>query len=531
MADFFSLHSGAIFFDGLLPLSKKETRLSRLQNYANQLVNFKALHKEDLPPRMAHTSSVSSAKFDVLSAVVSSNKLKALPAPTFLVPAVIEALFESRYSHLVKVIPGEADAYCADAARQTGGIIFTSDSDLLVHDLGETGKVVLFRDLESIHLPSRGKCLKIQQYHPAGIAKKFGLPDLVNLAFFMSEDHHKSFAENVKLAAKNIPSPAAFAEFAEQYGSLPRLSKLAMEEDIKGTNLSQRLSRLDPRISEIVHLVRLKGDHEARSALPETNTSTLEMYLPFILDDPTRSSAWRSGVDIRTEAYSLLRLLNPTITQVMEYDRKGTRIAGTDVILLDSCDLLNVLQERSMAWQKDIAQHQMMSKAARWRTIAMKLVCQSNIDNDKPLPSSSDINRLVTASQEGVLSWSFIHAGAQMQASLYSLRILSQISLVVCDLLQRDAKEVPGPLREITRLLDQLPTLRDLLDGSTTKVNGEAEAARTAVLDTLQGFGITQDSETPSKKKKKRKKKGEHTGDRTPPGVVWRGNNIFSNLV
>ena len=49
-------------------------------------------------------------------------------------------------------------------------------------------------------------------------------------------------------------------------------------------------------------------------------------------------------------------------------------------------------------------------------------------------------------------------------------------------------------------------------------------------MSTLQSLGITQDAEPLSKKKKKRKKKGEHTGERTPPGVAWRSNNMFSNL-
>ncbi|KAG9899600.1 hypothetical protein KCV05_g16514, partial [Aureobasidium melanogenum] len=241
----YGLKIKSVFFDGLLPLSKQNTRLSRLQSYANQLVTFKALNKEDLPSRM---DNVQSSKSDVLTAVVSSNRLKALPAPPFLVPAVIEMLLESRFSALVSVIPGEADAYCADAARKHGGVIFTSDSDLLVHDLGETGK----------------------EYHPAAIAKRFELPNLVKLAFFMAQDHHKSLTENIRLAAKNTPISAGFAEFAEEYGSLPKLSKLAMAESMNETSTTEALTRLDPRISEIIHLVRVKEVQEAPSDLQDS---------------------------------------------------------------------------------------------------------------------------------------------------------------------------------------------------------------------------------------------------------------------
>ncbi|KAK6001833.1 hypothetical protein QM012_002323 [Aureobasidium pullulans] len=520
----YGLKIKSVFFDGLLPLSKQSTRLSRLQSYANQLVTFKALNKEDLPARM---DNVQSSKSDVLSAVVSSNRLKALPAPPFLVPAVIEMLLESSFSSLVSVIPGEADAYCADAARKHGGVIFTSDSDLLVHDLGESGKVILFRDLETIHLPSRGKCLKTQEYHPAAIAKRFELQNLVKLAFFMAQDHHKSLTENVRLAAKNTPMSAGFAEFAEEYGSLPELSKLAIAES---TNTPKALTRLDPRISEIVHLVRVKEVQEAPSDLQDSEN--LNMYLPFIIDDPTRTSAWRSGVSIRAQAYSLLRVLNSSVTQVTEFERKGTRVAGTAVELDTTSSPSTMLEDCLKALQQDLTQHSSLSRAARWRAVAIKLVCQSNLDNDKPPPLSSDINRLVTGSREGVLSWSFIHASAQMQAALYSLRMLFQISTIVHNLIGGTSHEILPPLQNLITLLQDLPSLRELFDEKTSKVDGEAEAAKAAVLSTLQSLGITQDTaETSTKKKKKRKKKGEHTGDRTPPGVAWRSNNMFSNLV
>ncbi|CAD0101252.1 unnamed protein product [Aureobasidium mustum] len=523
----YGLKIKTVFFDGLLPLSKQSTRLSRLQSYANQLVTFKALNKEDLPARM---DNVKSSKSDVLSAVVSSNRLKALPAPPFLVPAVIEMLLESRFSSLVSVIPGEADAYCADAARKHGGVIFTSDSDLLVHDLGEYGKVILFRDLETIHLPSRGKCLKTQEYHPAAIAKRFELQNLVKLAFFMSQDHHKSLTENIRLAAKNTPMSAGFAEFAEEYGSLPKLSKLAMAGSMNETNTAGALARLDPRISEIIHLVRVKEAQEAPSALQDSEN--LNMYLPFIIDDPTRTSAWRSGVSVRAQAYSLLRVLNSSVTQVTEFERKGTRVAGTVVELDSTTSPSTMLEDCLKALQQDLAQHSSLSRAARWRAVAVKLVCQSNLDNDKPPPLSSDISRLVTGSREGALTWSFIHASGQMQASLYSLRMLFQISTIVHNLLEGTSHEILPPLQNLITLLQDLPSLRELLDEKTPMIDGEAEAARAAILSTLQSLGITQDTtETSTKKKKKRKKKGEHTGDRTPPGVAWSANNMFSNLV
>jgi hypothetical protein len=550
---FFFFCSKAVYFDGLLPSAKQSTRLSRLQGYANQLVTFRALHKEDLPARREIVTNTS--KLDVLSAVASSNPLKALPAPPFLVPAVIEMLLESRYSPSVSVIPGEADAYCAEAAREFGGVIFTSDSDLLVHDLGVSGKVILYRHLEAIHLPSRGKCLKTQQYHPAAIAQRFSLSNLVKLAFFMSQDHHKSISENVRLAAKDTPMSSGFAEFAEQYASLPKFSRLNMAETAVETTLSATLARLDPRISEIVHLISLENKDDVLPA-DSGDYHNLNMYLPFIIDDPTRSSAWRAGASIRLQAYMLLRLLNPHITHVTEFERKGTRIAGTVAPLTEetSNSPTTTLQDCTNSLQHTLNQQpQQLSNTETWRTVAAQFVCLSNLENDKPPPHSNDLVRLVTAAREGILSWPFIHASAQLQSCLYSLRMLFQVANLVYILLENSSsnQELLPPLKELVTLLNNLPSLRELLDEELTKESSisrggggdpgaeQLVAAKTAVATILHNLGITPHvttEETPSStkkmKKKKCKKMDEHTAsDRTsPPSVPWRGNNMFSNL-
>ena len=79
-----------------------------------------------------------------------------LPKPPFLVPAVIEALRNSQdWAPLIQVVPGEADTYCAQDVRQNGGIVLTSDSDLLVQDLGADGRVSFFWDVEYISSAAR----------------------------------------------------------------------------------------------------------------------------------------------------------------------------------------------------------------------------------------------------------------------------------------------------------------------------------------------------------------------------------------
>lgn len=137
----------AVFFDGLLPSSKEPTRFERLNSSRKQLEIFRA----NTPSLIAEPGK--GRRFTTRLPFSFSrvpDKLKALPALPFLVPAAIEALIRSQYQSQTRVVPAEADVYCAKHASLHGGTIFTSDSDLLVYDMVETTNIVLFKDIELI---------------------------------------------------------------------------------------------------------------------------------------------------------------------------------------------------------------------------------------------------------------------------------------------------------------------------------------------------------------------------------------------
>lgn len=466
---------------------------------------------------------------DLLSNVSLSARLKALPAPPFLVPAVIEAILSSRFADVTSTIPGEADAYCAQSARLSGGTIFTSDSDLLVHDLGKSGTVILFRDIETIHLPSKGTCLKTQQYQPSAIADKFGLPNLVRLAFFMTEDNHCKIAEATKLAKERNPTSDEFAEFQEQYASLPVLSTLAKEYLTQSDRpVFKLLSSLDPRISELVHQIAMQ------QAATSAEDRTLDMYLPFLIDDSTRTSAWRAGAYIRTTAYSVLRSLDPRLAIINEYERKGTRVSSTPATAFHypkelSASILE-LQE-GLKETLPSGNSTPLTIPARWRVFAAKTIYLSNVDTGKTPPSIDDLTRLITGSREGPLSWSFIHASAQMQAVLYSLRMILQISRLVAAFTEESDvdQESRIMIAELQVMLKDLPSLSDLLDVEEIGGIVQTEAAKTHITNSLLAFGVpAQTDESSTKRKKKRKKKEDHTSTTSPP--AWRSNNMFGSL-
>lgn len=261
--------------------------------------------------------------------------------------------------------------------------------------------------------------------------------------------------------------------------------------------------------------------------------TSLDMYLPFVLDDPTRSSAWRAGTSVRTLAYSLLRLLDPEISSIEEFERKGTRISNTTLTLLHIEDIGDLARQLRLSCQSTMAGRVKLSRVSKWRAIGAGLVCQTNIDNDKQPPSSIDLAQLIAGTMVGPLRWLFIHACVQMQASLYSLRILGQLLHVV--LASLDPKEQLGDtyeqLQGLSEVLSDLPNLPDLLDETVHSDKTEAEAATSAAADILQAMGVVeQEKPAASERKKKRKKKSEHMNTRSPPESAWRSNNMFGSL-
>ncbi|GAB7357083.1 hypothetical protein MBLNU459_g7896t1 [Dothideomycetes sp. NU459] len=104
------------------------------------------------------------------------------------------------------------------------------------------------------------------------------------MAFYMAEDNHRSLTEDIRLARGKRPASPDFDAFAEQYASLPILSTFLSTKTAPA--LHKILLGLDPRISELVHQVQKFGEEPS---LVTSGSASLDMYLPFLLDDPTRT--------------------------------------------------------------------------------------------------------------------------------------------------------------------------------------------------------------------------------------------------
>lgn len=416
---------------------------------------------------------------------------KALPASAFLVPAVLDALRTSKYASITSVVPGEADLFCARAALEPSRTIFTNDSDLLLYDLGTSAEVIFFHQLElqSSHGAS-DNCTTLYAHvsQPAKIASRLGLRGLRRLAFEIREDESTDLPnaimrakQSMKILAPQSPSirQDAFKKFEQEYDT-----KLSGFEAITragmpfGTDVSQG-SFLDPRVSELV----------SRGPYPSS------IFLPFLTDDFSRSSAWNASQKLRYFAYSCLVFKNSDtfLEQVSEYVRRGARIVEDDVSLLsreETIKYATTLAEKLKKFKDFLAD---FSTHAMWRPYALYEVFGWYVDSAKEPPSKDTLTAVFSGTiKDEQLSWNEVHISAQLQAVLYSLRMLYQIlSHLVVDTQEKinmgkmvrkgtltetaegyssllefryeEAMQLPTELLKLEKLLSTLPLLGELI--------------------------------------------------------------------
>jgi hypothetical protein len=96
----------------------------------------------------------------------------------FLAPALMEALRASEYAGATRIVPGEADDYCACYAQDNPrSIIFTGDTDLLLYDYPKDTLISFLKD--GTNVP--GPALKV--YSPSQICQQLNLKSLVQLGY------------------------------------------------------------------------------------------------------------------------------------------------------------------------------------------------------------------------------------------------------------------------------------------------------------------------------------------------------------
>ncbi|MCJ1469540.1 hypothetical protein MMC07_008173 [Pseudocyphellaria aurata] len=373
-----------IFFDGAISKDREEIRKSRLEACVKQLNSahqtyFNGFKVSNEVTTMAPVNTAE--VFDSTRPVLPSRK--ALPPPAFLVPAVLDALRTSKYAPISSVVPGEADLFCARAALESRHTIFTNDSDLLLYDLATSSEVAFFNRLElkSSHDTSRNcSLLYARLSQPAKIVSRLGLRGLRRLAFEIREDKSIKLRHAIECAKQSMAFLGSRSSSTRQNA----FEKFEEEYDIE--------------------------------------VSDFEAFI--------RSSAWEVSRELRYFAYSCLGFKESErpLEQVSEYVRRGARIVRDDVSLLSREEAIRYATAFTVKLEKFRSFLADFSKSSIWRPYALYEVFDWYVGSGKEPPSKHTLTTVFSGTNKDErLSWYEVHISAQLQAVLYSLRMLLQI--------------------------------------------------------------------------------------------------------
>lgn len=364
--------------------------------------------------------------------------------PAFVVPAIIDALrANAKYAPSVRLVPGEADMYCAKKATDDGGIIFTSDSDLLAHDLKD-GLVALFRDITM-----QDGQLQAATFSPSEISRRLGIDSPTRLAYERKNDKDKATDAIIRACKASPTDSKDYESFGQQYVFDGTMDNAVAELG------HLKVGHLDPRLSEVIlQLSQSSADAKA--------------FLPVLIENPERGSAWEPSSPIRQLAYSVAALVLPSRSKAVQEYRRVHSLSqkGRRIELLDKTGVLDAAaaiiaasttfrhfpgKDSSLFWLSlclglDIAECAAQGKY----THSLSML---KIQRDKPLRTTNG------------MPWDIVQLSSQLQAALYSFRMLQQ----VLDISGKSTHVILGTHAPAMReLLKSLPSLAEYPDAQRT---------------------------------------------------------------
>ncbi|KAJ3493522.1 hypothetical protein NLG97_g4678 [Lecanicillium saksenae] len=456
-----------IYFDGYLPKSKLPVRMQRAVKSTSQLASFCGYNRRGCP-RCHIIEPTGAVSIDPFKTGRPENK--PLEAPSFLVPAVIEALRRSKkYKSTIQVVPGEADGYCAKAAVEDGGIVITSDSDLLVHDLG-SGGVALLRN---IYQDDAG-AVQAAVYFPREIFRTLGLStaaEICRFAYERSCSAHTTTPMLIQACSQPVKDEKGYEEFCIQYKEEER-AQLPMFSS--GGSLA--LQGLDPRWSELLLQI-------SQPESPDGTVNIFRMFLPVLIDSSEKGTAWENSRYIRQLAYSLARHMLPgTSGSVHEYRRVQTiDQGGRQVIMLPSPSIHSEL--RDIADTLDRISRLLSGKrdTLYWLLAYIVLDIRGAAADARSLFVVDVLQQAKWPGENAeTIPWTLVHFVAHMQAAYYSLRMLAQLIHASV----ADARRVAGSsFSKLAQMLEDFPLLEASPDARSV-----SKLIRTAPVGKMDGI-------------------------------------------
>ncbi|KAI1780161.1 XPG domain containing-domain-containing protein [Hypoxylon cercidicola] len=448
-----------IYFDGYLPPSKWDVRRERL---LRQSLNMKALVSSEHfgSPRTPENAFCGLIKADMsLTRQVGRSSTDKLPKPPFMVPAVLEVLRNSEdWSDLVLVVPGEADMFCAQDVRENGGTLLTSDSDLLIQDLGPNGSVSFLWDVVPADPTSKELGMVACKISLNDVNSQLGLTNIGGLPRVAFEKQNSNMGFNAALqkardSREDTLNSSEYQNFVEE---------LKLKEYIPNNHpVLGILSSLDPRISEIVIQALLEKEAMSPASDPKTlrGPETLSMFLPVVVENRNRRSAWTASTNIRQITYSILqRLMHQKSSAVIEYRTldPSTTLTGRQVEIPTPEETENDCAQLTTVLEK--LAESLPSPDMRWLAFAVYQDIEWSMSEQRPSLSATLVHQAISQPEEAEeYSWDLIHFTAQFQACLYSLRMGKQILDAVLFL----GRDLPASVRKLHDYLASFPLISE----------------------------------------------------------------------
>lgn len=448
------LFRSTILFDGALPLSKRLERISRLEQNNRRVQQLRASYATAPCPIPRNLSSIPYA---------------------FLAPALREALAETLFASKTRIVPGEADDWCAlHAKNHARSIIFTSDTDLVLYDYPPETLIVFLHDADL----GTG----IKAYSPEQMREKLQLKSLTPFAYALGQNPQDTANLLIQNARRvDLESPA-YLEFSRRYIVDASISVLP----IRAAKPPLPLQTLDVRVSEFVDQTL-------------SNNSKPLVYLPLLMEDPNQASGWNMGHDIRWLSYSLLA---PPGSVIHEYRRKAQGVAAQEIIPYSAADIQApaVEIERQVTALKLWAARKTADLQLIWPLFALSLVLA---DLNTP-PAIALVLRVLNGDFDN--TWAFIQLTARLQAAMYSLRMLKQIVSVWLSLGRAGNAKLHECLISLDKDMAGFPSIGNMFNvpGQAQKVLAHHERLRAMIEEIYLSAGAEVPNEQVSNKKKKR---------------------------
>lgn len=428
---------------------------------------------------------------------------------------------------MVHVVPDEADSYCADRVKAKGGVVLTSDSDLLIYDIG-CGRVAFFDEIyENMDENAENKTdWLFRLYDIRTTLKEHRLSkdgmsiDPLRIGFEVWRSNRLVGWHAILFAAardlQTDTEKEKFAEFCQHYQT--------PKQPLPVTTLGNTISiwGLDPRMSEALlqlsALARIEpsGGHDEN----ERDSMDVGVYLHHLWEDYKMATPWAPSVCVRQLAYTIITWIFPeprVQVGVQEFRRiQNIRQYGSPVQILSQPDaegvasvILDFIEQLKAILSPD--------RTHFWTLLCLALDVKDCIDTGKHShvlhmvgPGSKFVSHPI---KNGRVHWNVIHFVGHLEAGYYSLRMLQKmISIIPTE----DIRRLPRVVEQLRYELIGFPGYDECPDMRTTlKFLEDDEAIQSfRILNRLIDMPdwilpVDLRAEVPKKDKKRKKEESE----------------------